>query len=67
LYVADYGNSRIVIVDRRSLTVLAQFGSRSVKPGDFQGVHHLAVDSRGTLFTAEVAPGNRAQRFFPVR
>jgi DNA-binding beta-propeller fold protein YncE len=63
LYVADYGNSHIVVVDRKSLEVLYQFGKRSAAPGDFQGVHHLAVDSKGNLYTAEVAPGARIQRF----
>lgn len=63
LYMADYGNSHIVVVDRKKLEVLYQFGKRSTAPGDFQGVHHLAVDSRGNLYTAEVAPGARAQKF----
>ena len=44
-------------------------GARSVRragqpqPGDFQGIHHLAVDSKGNIYTAEVAPGRRFQRF----
>jgi NHL repeat-containing protein len=63
MYVADYGNSHVVVVDRRKLTVLYQFGARSAKPGDFQGIHNIAVDSKGNLYTAEVAPGARAQRF----
>jgi DNA-binding beta-propeller fold protein YncE len=63
LYVADYGNSRIAVVERKSLQVLYQFGQRSEKPGDFQGLHHLAIDSKGNLYTGEVAPGARAQRF----
>jgi DNA-binding beta-propeller fold protein YncE len=63
LYMADYGNSHIVVVDRKKLEVLYQFGRRGPAPGDFQGVHHLAVDSKGNLYTAEVAPGARAQRF----
>jgi DNA-binding beta-propeller fold protein YncE len=63
LYVADYGNSHVVVLDRRTLRVLYQFGAQGSKPGDFQGVHHLAVDSKGNLYTAEVNPGNRAQRF----
>ena len=37
--------------------------SRGTKPGDFQSPHHLAVDSKGNLYTAEVNPGNRAQKF----
>jgi DNA-binding beta-propeller fold protein YncE len=63
MYVADYGNSHIVVVDRKSLQILYQFGERSAKPGDFQGVHHLAVDSKGNIYTGEVAPGARAQKF----
>jgi hypothetical protein len=63
LYVADYGNSHIVVLDRKTLEVLYQFGKRSAMPGDFQGVHHIAVDSKGNLYAAEVAPGARAQRF----
>ena len=30
-----------VVVERKSLEVLYQFGKRSAAPGDFQGVHHL--------------------------
>ncbi|MBM3778681.1 MAG: hypothetical protein FJW23_10670, partial [Acidimicrobiia bacterium] len=63
MYVADFGNSHVVVVHRRTLEVLYQFGARSSRPGDFQGLHHLAADSMGNLYTAEVAPGNRAQRF----
>jgi DNA-binding beta-propeller fold protein YncE len=63
LYVADYGNSRLAVVNRKTLEVLYQFGKRSPAAGDFQGLHHLAADSKGNLYTAEVAPGNRAQRF----
>jgi hypothetical protein len=63
MYLADYGNSRIVIVERKSLDVLYQFGSLGEKPGEFRGPHHLAVDSKGNIYTAEVSPGNRAQRF----
>jgi DNA-binding beta-propeller fold protein YncE len=63
LYVADYGNSRIVVMDREKRTVLYQFGKRGAAPGDFQGVHNMAVDADGNLYTAEVAPGARLQRF----
>ena len=63
LYVADYGNSRVVVVDRRSLAVLYQFGGLGEARGSFRGPHHLAVDSKGNIYTVEVAPGNRAQRF----
>jgi DNA-binding beta-propeller fold protein YncE len=63
LYVADYGNSRIAVLERKTLRELYQFGERSEKPGHFQGLHHMAVDSKGNIYTGEVAPGARAQRF----
>jgi DNA-binding beta-propeller fold protein YncE len=63
LYVSDYGNSHIVIVDRKKLQILYQFGKRGAEPGNFQGIHHIAVDSKGNLYAAEVAPGARAQKF----
>ena len=63
LYVADFGNSRIVVLNRKTLDVLYQFGTRGAAPGQFRAPHHLAADSRGNLYTAEVSPGNRAQKF----
>jgi DNA-binding beta-propeller fold protein YncE len=63
VYVSDLGNSHVLVLDRKTLKVLYQFGSRGTKPGDFQAPHHLAVDSKGNLYSAEVNPGNRAQKF----
>jgi hypothetical protein len=63
MYAGDYGNSRIVVLDRKSLQVLYQFGQRSDKPGDFQGLHHMTTDTKGNIYTGEVAPGARAQKF----
>lgn len=63
LYLADFGNSHVAVVDRKSLKVLYQFGVRGAEPGSFQGLHHIAVDSKGNLYAAEVAPGSRAQKF----
>ena len=63
IYVADYSNSHVVIVERKTLEVVDSFGTRSPRPGDFQGIHNLAVDSKGNLYTAESNPRNRAQKF----
>jgi hypothetical protein len=62
LYLSDL-NSHIVVVERKTLEILYQFGKRGPQPGNFQGLHHIAMDSKGNLYTAEVAPGARAQRF----
>ena len=50
-------------MDRKKLEVLYQFGQRGTEPGNFRGVHLIAVDSKGNLYAAEVAPGARVQRF----
>jgi hypothetical protein len=63
MYVGDFDNGQVVIVDRRTLDVVGGFGSRSGRPGDFQSLHNLATDSKGNLYTAEVAPGARVQKF----
>jgi NHL repeat len=63
LYVADLGNSHLLVLNRKTLQVLYQFGVRGDRPGEFRTPHHLAVDSKGNLYTAEVNPGNRAQKF----
>jgi hypothetical protein len=63
LYVADYGNSRLLVLDRATLEVLYQFGGLGEEPGRFRGPHHVAADSKGNLYVVEVSPGNRAQRF----
>jgi len=65
LYVADFGGAHIVVFDRRSLRVLYQFSDNSGTPGNFivRGPHHIAIDSKGNLYTAEAHPGNRVQKF----
>jgi DNA-binding beta-propeller fold protein YncE len=63
VYAADYGNSRIFVINRKTLEMVNSFGERSDRPGHFQGVHNLATDSKGNLYSAEVSPGNRAQKF----
>lgn len=63
LYISDFPNSRMIVVERKSKRELYQFGVRNAEPGNFQGIHHIAVDSKGNLYTSEVAPGSRAQKF----
>ena len=62
LYVADLGNNHIHILDRQTLTILNSFGRQGPEPGQFGGVHHIATDSRGNLYTAEAQEGRRAQK-----
>ena len=63
LYVVDMGGSKIVVLDRKTLEPFYQFGNRGSKPGEFEGVHMIAIDSKGNLYTAEANPGDRYQKF----
>ena len=63
LYVSDFGNGHVWILDRKSLSVLGHFGEQGPEPGNFRNAHHMATDSKGNLYTAEVNPGSRVQRF----
>jgi DNA-binding beta-propeller fold protein YncE len=63
LYVVDSGPMRVVIYDRATMTQIGAIGMRSAKPGDFDIVHHMAADSKGNLYTAEIVTNRRAQRF----
>ena len=66
IYVGDYGNGHVHIVRRRTLEVVGSFGSLGPAPGDFRGLHTLAVDSKGNIWTAETQPrpvGSRVQKF----
>jgi DNA-binding beta-propeller fold protein YncE len=63
LYVVDSGPMRVVIFDRETLTQIGAIGMRGPNPGDFDIVHHMAADSKGNLYTAEIVTNRRAQRF----
>jgi DNA-binding beta-propeller fold protein YncE len=64
MYVADWGNARLLIYDRASLALLGSLGGKGTTPGQFLGPHLIATDSKGVLYVAEVA-GRRVQRFIP--
>jgi hypothetical protein len=63
LYVADGANEHVYIVDRNSLEILSQFGTGGRQPGQFRGVHSIAVDSKGNIYTTETYTGKRLQKF----
>jgi hypothetical protein len=62
LYVVDSGPMRVLIFDRATLTQIGAVGGRGAKPGEFDIVHHMAADSKGNLYTAEIVTNRRAQR-----
>jgi DNA-binding beta-propeller fold protein YncE len=63
MFVADAGNGRIHILDRRSLQPVSGFGRIGRYAGQFVFLHNVAVDSRGDVYTAEVGGGRRVQKF----
>ena len=63
LFLADGMNQRISVIDRQSLAVVTSFGDGGRQPGEFFGVHSIAIDSKGNLFTTETWEGKRLQKF----
>jgi hypothetical protein len=42
---------------------LGTIGMRGPNPGELDIVHHMAADSKGNLYTAEIVTNRRAQKF----
>jgi DNA-binding beta-propeller fold protein YncE len=63
LYMADGANEHVRIFDRKTMTELYNFGYGGRQPGMFLGVHSIAVDSKGNLYTTETYTGKRLQKF----
>jgi DNA-binding beta-propeller fold protein YncE len=63
IYLTDGENDRVHILLRDTLEVLTTFGEGGRQPGEFYGVHSIATDSKGNIFTAETYRGQRVQKF----
>jgi hypothetical protein len=63
MYLTDGENDRVHIIDRESLELLTTFGEGGRQPGEFYGVHSIATDSKGNIFTTETYRGQRVQKF----
>ena len=63
IYAANGVDEKINILLRSTLEVLTSFGDGGRQPGQFFGVHNLATDSKGNLYTTETYTGARVQRF----
>jgi hypothetical protein len=46
-----------------TLEEITSFGDGGRQPGQFYGVHNVATDSKGNLYTAETWEGKRLQKF----
>ena len=64
LFVADWGNGMIVVLDRKTLQTIGTIGHAGTAPGEFKGPHLIDTDSHGVIYVAEVQ-GRRLQRLVP--
>jgi hypothetical protein len=63
IFLADGGNERVWIIERATMEILTSFGDGGRQPGQFFGVHSIATDSRGNVYTTETFEGKRIQKF----
>ena len=61
--LADGQNERVRVIIRDSLEEITSFGDGGRQPGQFYGVHSIASDSKGNLYTTETYEGKRVQKF----
>ena len=67
LYISDLTNNHIWFLDRMDGKVVSQMGSMGQNAGQFFGLHMIAVDSKGVIYTGEVFAGERVQKFVPAK
>ncbi|HZM48659.1 MAG TPA: hypothetical protein VFC14_27845 [Burkholderiales bacterium] len=63
MFLADGQNEKVRIILRETLEEISNFGDGGRQPGQFYGVHGVAVDSKGNLYTTETYEGKRVQKF----
>ena len=66
LFISDLTNNHIWFLNRADGKILGQMGSMGENGGQWFGLHMIAVDSKGSIYTGEVFAGERVQRFVPV-
>ena len=63
MFLADGMNQRITVIERQTLQPVTSFGDGGRQVGQFFGVHSIAIDSKGNLYTTETWEGKRLQKF----
>ena len=66
MFVGDGSNGEKYVMCRDTGERVASFGRMGRMAGEFYGLHNLAVDSSGNLYTGEVRSGKRVQKFAPT-
>ncbi len=64
LFMSDGYNDRVLKLDLEG-KILGSLGGPGSSPGKFRFPHHLALDSNGAMYVAEIL-NLRAQRFTPI-
>jgi|SRR5579872_843951 len=67
LYISDLSNNTVWFLNRDDGKVVGRLGSMGQNGGQFFGLHMIAVDSKGVIYTGEVFNGERVQKFNPVK
>jgi hypothetical protein len=67
LYISDLTNNHIWFLNREDGKVVGTMGNMGENGGQFFGLHMIAVDSKGDIYTGEVFAGERVQRFLPLK
>jgi DNA-binding beta-propeller fold protein YncE len=63
IFLADGRNMKVRVLRRETLEELTSFGDGGRQPGQFYGVHSIATDSKGNIYTTETYEGKRLQKF----
>ena len=62
IYLADGRNMKVRVLRRDTLEEITNFGDGGRQPGQFFGVHSIATDSKGNIYTTETYEGKRVQK-----
>jgi hypothetical protein len=63
LYICDIKNNTVWFLNREDGKIVGRLGSMGESGGQFFGLHMIATDSKGNIYTGEVFAGQRVQRF----
>jgi DNA-binding beta-propeller fold protein YncE len=67
IFIADIMNMTVWQLERQTGKVVQRIGRFGREGGAFSFLHVAAMDSKGNLYTGEVATGRRVQKFAPVQ
>ncbi len=67
LFISDINNNHVWFLNRADGETVGKLGSMGQNGGEFFGLHMIATDSKGDLYTGEVFNGERVQKFIPVK